>query len=206
MHSSFHMAFYPTDKVWFPAPLWVWVVLVGASTIACVTDLRTMRIPNWLTLPLLALGLAHGGWIGGMAGLGQSVLGMLIAGGIFIAAYVLAGGGAGDAKLMMALGAWVGAERSALLVMSVAIAGFIWSIVITIMRNGARDVPLMILHSLATSASGLRKIITGRASTSPVMQRAIQPRFKGWYPYAPAILAGTLGAWWYWESHGTLFR
>jgi hypothetical protein len=38
------------------------------------------------------------------------------------------------------------------------------------------------------------------------MQRAIQPRFKGWYPYAPAILAGTLGAWWYWESHGTLFR
>jgi Flp pilus assembly protein protease CpaA len=206
MHGSFLMAFYPTDKVWFPAPLWVWALLVAATTIACVTDLRTMRIPNWLTLPLLALGLAHAGWVGGMAGLGQSALGMLIAGGIFIAAYTLAGGGAGDAKLMMALGAWVGAERSALLVMCVAIAGFIWSIVITIKRSGARDVPLMILHSLASSASGLRKIITGRAATSHVMQRAIQPRFKGWYPYAPAILAGTIGAWWYWETRGSIIK
>jgi prepilin peptidase CpaA len=197
---------HPANKVWFPAPAWVWILLIAASTVACVTDLRTMRIPNWLTLPLLALGLAHGGWVGGMPGLGQSLLGVLIAGGIFIAAYTLAGGGAGDAKLMMALGAWVGAERSALLVLSVTIAGFIWSVVITIIRGGVRDVPFMILHSLVSSFNGLRRMLTGRAATSPVVQRAIQPRFKGWYPYAPAILVGTIGAWWYWETRGSLFK
>lgn len=199
----------PTDPIpltWFPAPTWVWALLIAASSVACVTDLRSMRIPNWLTLPLLALGLAHGGWVGGLAGLGQAMLGMLIAGGIFIAAYAIAGGGAGDAKLMMALGAWVGAERSALLVLCVTIAGFFWSIVITIIRGGARDVPLMLLHSLASTANGFRRLMTGRAATSPVVSRAIQPRFKGWYPYAPAILVGTVGAWWYWETRGSLFK
>jgi hypothetical protein len=31
-----------------------------------------------------------------------------------------------------------------------------------------------------------------------------RPRPQGWIPFAPAILAGTIVSWWYWENFGAL--
>ncbi len=191
-------------KIWFPVPTWVWLLLVAAVLWACVTDLRNMRIPNWLTLPLMLAGLVYGAWVGSLAGLGQSVLGAAIAGGIFIAAYALAGGGAGDAKLMMALGTWLGVERSVLLVLSVTIAGFFWAVAIAIFRGGLRDVPMLVLQSAFSARVGVARILGGRAATEQRAPSEAQARFKGWYPYAPAIGAGMLGTWWYWERFGSV--
>lgn len=194
----------PAQQIWFPVPAWVWILLAVASTVACVTDLRTMRIPNWITLPLLGLGVLYGSWVGGFAGLGQSLGGAAIAGVIFIGAYALAGGGAGDAKLMMALGTWLGVDRSVLLVLSVAIAGFFWAMGIAIARGGVRDVPVLLMHSFLSMRHGVRRLLRGRAAVPQTVPGAPQPRFKGWYPYAPVILVGTLGAWWYWEWKGPI--
>jgi prepilin peptidase CpaA len=193
-----------TANVWFPVPAWVWGLLVLACVVASVTDLRDMRIPNWLTMPLLGLGVAYGAWVGALPGVGQSLLGLTIAGVIFIGAYMLAGGGAGDAKLMMALGAWLGAERSALLVMSVGVAGLLWAIVITIWRGGFKDVPVMLFHSLFWFRNRFWRLVRGSVPVAQTAPTAPQPRFKGWYPYAPAILVGTAGAWWYWETRGSI--
>ncbi|NBX26097.1 MAG: hypothetical protein EBQ99_08640, partial [Planctomycetes bacterium] len=112
-------------------PWWIWVVLVAACLVATVTDLKNMRIPNWLTLPLLVAGVTRGGLAGGMAGTGDALAGAAFASFIFIAAYAFSGGGAGDAKLMMALGSWLGLDPSLVLVMAVAIAGFVMAIVFT---------------------------------------------------------------------------
>jgi prepilin peptidase CpaA len=193
-----------TAQVWYPVPPWVWVVLAVASTVACVTDLRNMRIPNLLSLPLLAFGLLYGAWVGGFPGLGQSLGGAAIAGVIFVAAYALAGGGAGDAKLMMALGAWLGVDRSVLLVMCVAVAGVFWAIGITIARGGVRDVPVFLMHNVLSIRYGARRLLRGRAAVAQTIPSAPQPRFKGWYPYAPVILVGTIAAWWYWEQKGPI--
>jgi prepilin peptidase CpaA len=192
------------DKVWFPVPAGVWLLLLLAVLVACYTDLRAMRIPNWLTFPLLAAGLIYGAWVGGLPGVGQSLMGLAIAGGIFIAAYALAGGGAGDAKLMMALGAWLGAERATLLVLSVAIAGALISVVIVTRRGGLRDVPLLVMQSVYSLRVGFMRMLGGRAPVQQASSSPAQARFKGWYPYAPAIAAGTAGAWWYWERFGSI--
>ena len=85
---------------WFGA-----FALAGA---ACWFDVRTRRIPNWLTFPAAALGLvaatlAHGGH-----GTVSSAAGFLVGLALFFPLFVLKGLGAGDVKLMGALGAWLG--------------------------------------------------------------------------------------------------
>jgi len=107
--------------------LWVWILLIAAGIVATITDLRTMLIPNWLTLPLLVAGLTYSGIVAGMPGVVDSLKGAGMAGGVFLAAYAFARGGAGDAKLMMAFGSWLGFQSATVLLLSVAIVGFFCS-------------------------------------------------------------------------------
>ncbi len=122
-------------------PTWVWLLLVVAGLVATITDLRAMRIPNWLTFPLFFGGLAYSAITGGLPGLGTSLGGAAIAGGLFLAAYIIAGGGAGDAKMMMAIGAWLGWQPSVVLVLGVTVAGFLYAMVVTATRGSIFDIP-----------------------------------------------------------------
>jgi prepilin peptidase CpaA len=88
------------------------IVMTGALIAILITaiwiDLRSSRIPNWLTLPTMVFALATHAWLGGtqealfgLAGLGTGF-------GLFFALYVSAGIGAGDVKLMGTVGAMLG--------------------------------------------------------------------------------------------------
>lgn len=84
-------------------------VLVAAFTAtAAVIDLRTRRLPNWLTAPAVLLGLAFHTATGGLSGLGLSLAGLATGFGILFVLWLIGGSGGGDVKLMAALGAWVG--------------------------------------------------------------------------------------------------
>ena len=87
----------------------VQLVSLGLATIACGWDLRTRRIPQVLTLGGAVAGLAFhlftGGWQGGFF----SFAGWFVGIAIFFAPFALGGLGAGDVKLLGALGAWLGA-------------------------------------------------------------------------------------------------
>ena len=81
---------------------------------AAVADWRTRRIPNWLTLSLLFGGLLRG-LLGSMGapGAGGFTLGTALAGaaagfGLGVPLFALGARGAGDAKLYIASGAWLG--------------------------------------------------------------------------------------------------
>lgn len=187
------------------APHWIWAGLSLACLVATVTDLRSMRIPNWLTLPLLATGLAFAVSTGGWDGLRSALAGAAMAGGIYILAYAMAGGGAGDAKLMLALGSWLDFSQAAVLVLAVALAGFLWAMIVVIRRGSLRDIPAHILGGLGLTYFQFRATLAGRAyhiggSSSDVSEQPATParkRPKHWYPYAPAILLGTISAWIY---------
>lgn len=77
-------------------------------TVATITDLRSRRIPNWLVLPFLVLGLLVSGILRGWSGLGQSLLGVLAGTAIMGVFCFLGGMGMGDLKLCAAVGAWIG--------------------------------------------------------------------------------------------------
>jgi len=50
-----------------------WGVVIGASLVAALGDLRDRRIPNALTFPLLVVGLIWATWFGGLSGLAGAV-------------------------------------------------------------------------------------------------------------------------------------
>lgn len=89
------------------------IILLSAVSafmvLALVWDVRTRRLPNWLTVPGLALGLLYHAVTGGWHGLLMSAAGFATGFGILLILWLMGGTGAGDVKLMGALGAWLGA-------------------------------------------------------------------------------------------------
>ncbi|MCC6263661.1 MAG: prepilin peptidase [Bryobacterales bacterium] len=87
-------------------------ILLAAVTILCVlgaiTDLRSRKIPNWLTLGALPIGLIASGILGGWMGLFLSFVAVLLALLIYFPLYLLRAMGAGDAKLMAAIASFIG--------------------------------------------------------------------------------------------------
>jgi len=102
-----------------------WGAVLGASLAAAVWDLRCRRIPNLLTLPLLVGGLVFNCWTGGFSGAALSLGGAAIATLPFVLLYLYAGGGAGDAKLMAAVGAWLCLAQSLFVLLAVVAMGAI---------------------------------------------------------------------------------
>ena len=83
----------------------VWIALPFILAFACFGEIRERRIPNWLTLGAMALGLGASAIEGGGEGLVDSVLGLALAGGLFLPFCLLGVVGGGDMKLMAAVGA-----------------------------------------------------------------------------------------------------
>jgi prepilin peptidase CpaA len=86
----------------------IWVVTLIFTLYAAWMDWRTRRIPNWLTVPGFFLGiglhLVIGGWHGALSSLEGAGLGLAV----LFPVVVLRGLGAGDWKLMGAVGALLG--------------------------------------------------------------------------------------------------
>ena len=89
--------------------IYLFVILVGLYTaLAAVIDLRTKRIPNYLTVPAALLGLAYHSFAPTGWGIGVSLAGFAIGFSLLLLPWLLGGGGMGDVKLLGALGAWLG--------------------------------------------------------------------------------------------------
>ena len=103
------------------------LILAGAVLLAMAagwTDLRSRRIPNWLTVPGLAIGIAANTILGGWSGLKTSLLGAALGLGLLLPFVLLRALGAGDWKLAGALGAFTGPGMLVdLLLASVFVAG-----------------------------------------------------------------------------------
>jgi prepilin peptidase CpaA len=84
------------------------IVLIWAAWI----DGWQLRVPNWMTYPLVLSGLVFGAWTGGWEGLGHSLVGMGVGLACLLPLYSVGGMGAGDVKLMAGMGAWVGATTT----------------------------------------------------------------------------------------------
>ena len=75
------------------------LILAGAVLLAMAagwTDLRSRRIPNWLTVPGLAIGIAVNTVLGGWSGLKASLLGAALGLGLLLPFVLLRALGAGD--------------------------------------------------------------------------------------------------------------
>jgi prepilin peptidase CpaA len=86
----------------------IWISALAFSFPAGVIDWRTRKIPNWLTVSGFAIGVAIHAWLGGWHGVATSLEGAGLALTILLPLVLLRALGAGDWKLMGAIGALLG--------------------------------------------------------------------------------------------------
>jgi len=110
------------------------------AAIGGVTDVATRRIPNKLTYLAMLVAIAGRFALQGWHGLGSAALGGLIGGGAFLIFFLLHVMGAGDVKLIAAVGCFVGPGSAIEIVLSSAIAGGIFAILYALRLGKLRAV------------------------------------------------------------------
>jgi prepilin peptidase CpaA len=164
-------------------------VLVAMLLAAMAIDLRSRRIPNWLS---------YGGAVAGLAisvvstGAGphflQAVAGLLAGLGLLLPLHMLRVLGAGDVKLMAAAGAFLGPVEVLYAALFTFIAGGIAALVFVAWRR-----------SFGPLAANLRSIVFAGFTHAPLSGVSSVGRM----PYAIAICAGTLA--WLAVRHTSVF-
>lgn len=84
----------------------VCLLLIWAAWI----DGKQLRVPNWLTFPMVLSGLIYNSWANGWEGLSFGGYGMVVGLLTLMPLYAVGGMGAGDVKLMAGMGAWLGPQ------------------------------------------------------------------------------------------------
>jgi prepilin peptidase CpaA len=148
----------------------------GVGT-AAVIDIRTRRVPNWLTLLVALVGilLATTGVSG--VSVGASLAGIAVGFLLMLPGHAFGGLGAGDVKLLAAVGALLGPWPIARAFLYTAIAGGALAIMVSWRRQ-----------LLKTTFDRAVAIVTSQGGTTAVDAPTARNRF----PYAPAIALGTL--------------
>jgi prepilin peptidase CpaA len=154
------------------------VTLVAGLFAATVIDLRTRRIPNVLTAVMAAtgIGLAAAGANG--VSLAAAALGFVVGLGLMLPGHALGATGAGDVKLMAAVGAIVGPILVVKAFLFTAIAGGVLAIVVAVRRR-----------RLAATLAATRQMI-GAPSDAPTVIRSAVPGSR--FAYGPAIAVGSV--------------
>lgn len=131
-------------------------IMLAAVTIICVigavTDLRSRKIPNWLTLGALPIGLIASGILGGWQGLFLSFAAMILALLIYFPLYLLRAMGAGDAKLMAAIASFLGPLMWIHLFIFASVLGGVVAVLFTLAKGQFKNMlgkSMNILRSLA---------------------------------------------------------
>jgi len=167
-----------------------WGVVIVASLAAAAFDLRSRRIPNRLTGATLACGIVWAVFAAGWAGLGDGALGCVLLAFPYVLLFIFAGGGAGDAKIMGAIGMWLGVRGGAFVLASVALSGvllgFIWA------AATGRLAPA--LENMASISKGVLGAAGSRGTLSDARFGLPVPSSMQKIPYGLAIAAGTVFA------------
>jgi prepilin peptidase CpaA len=111
------------------------IMLSSILLLAALSDLRRRKIPNRLTYPAMLIGLllhlADRGVDGALFGLGGLFAGL----GLLIVPYLLGGMGAGDVKLLAAVGAFTGAAGAFYSFLYTALAGGVYAVGVLVFRR-----------------------------------------------------------------------
>lgn len=165
-------------------PAWAAVAVAATAMLAVDADYRSRTIPNRLTLTALLAALACHTVVGGPQGFAAATLGALVGGGILLVGWLLGWMGAGDVKLMAAVGAWLGWPVSLTATLAALLAGGVIALTVAARHRAlGRSVR-------GAAAMGMWMALRQGPASSAVAASGLR------FPFAAAILAGTLISLW----------
>ena len=152
-------------------------ILLIVLAIAAITDVRTRRIPNWLTYPTMGAGLSYNVYANGWQGFLFGLEGLSLGFALLIVFYLLGGMGAGDVKLMAAVGSILGPKIVFVAFLFTALTGGIYAIIVLMIHGKLKDYFLTIKIL----------ILTGKLIIDPAQNKEKLPALY----YGVAIAVGT---------------
>jgi prepilin peptidase CpaA len=163
-------------------------IFVGTLlALACVSDLRTRRIPNVLTVSAAGAALLFHATTGGWSAAGWSLAGLFVGALLFFPMFALRGMGAGDVKLLAAVGAWLGPGQVATVALATSIAGGVIAVVVALahgyLKKALTNLYLLLMHWRVAGVQPLPAV---------TLERAHGPRLA----YAFPIAIGTVVTLW----------
>lgn len=130
---------------------------LACAAAGAVGDVRSRRIPNWITGLGLVIGLLLHLTLGGWRSLLSAALAGLLGGGVFLVFYLAGGMGAGDVKLMAAVCCLAGLSAVAQVLVGAALAGGLAALLVAALRRRTQATLTNVGRLLAHHArSGLR--------------------------------------------------
>jgi prepilin peptidase CpaA len=114
------------------------ILLAILVAVAAVFDIRYRRIPNWLVLTGIIAGLAWNLSTSGLPGLGRGAAGLGVGFVLYFPLYLIRARGAGDVKLLAAVGAITGPVNCVWIFFLTAILGGIIALVLLVFRGRLR--------------------------------------------------------------------
>lgn len=111
-------------------------VLLGTLVAtAAIFDIRYRRIPNWLVLAGIVAGLGWNAYSSGFSGLGRGAAGLGLGFALYFPLYLIRARGAGDVKLLAAVGAITGPGNCFWIFLSTAILGGVIAVLVLLFRG-----------------------------------------------------------------------
>ena len=156
------------------------VILVIVLLISLITDLKSRKILNILTLPAVLFAFSYYLYTAGFEGLLLSGKGFLVGLCLLIIPYLLGGMGAGDVKLMAAIGALMGTNFVFYSFIYTALIGGIIGLFIIIKTNGFMNTIKSFVYNVLFFRSSLGSLLIDGNKESRIA-----------FPYGVAIALGT---------------
>jgi len=117
------------DEHW---PIWLVTITL---IVAAIIDGYKLKVPNWITFPMVLSGWAMSTMSFGWEGLGWSLIGTGVGLALLLPLYAIGGMGAGDVKLLAGVGAWVGGTITLYAFCVSAIIGGVIALLMVLLRK-----------------------------------------------------------------------
>jgi prepilin peptidase CpaA len=170
------------------------VILIFLLIFSVYFDLKERRIPNTLTVPVILWAILSFTLDNGFNGFIFSFSGLILGFAVFFIPFIIGGMGAGDVKLMAAIGSltgWVFTLKSTLLI---GISGGLIVILYTIYKGELLEVLRNIIGLAIKPIVSFLYRMTGNQKILKVYEQIIVKEtmiFKTYIPYGVAIAIGT---------------
>lgn len=171
------------------------LILVIILLSSVYNDWTQRKIPNRITMPTILIGIIWSTVNSGLDGFLFSVLGFLTGFAVFLLPYISSGIGAGDVKLMAAIGSLMGWKFTLASAIATAIAGGLLVFVYLLIKGGIKRVFIDAFGLMIKPILKFIYMVTGKDWFLEKQKYFVGKKSEkenDYVPYAIAIAAGTI--------------